>query len=206
MDTPSPERTSFRKAKPDHPGYDENRQRIVDEAIALMAERGFQRLRFDDLAQRVGLNRTTIYRYFDSKRELVTACMHSLMMEITDGILRDTSDLNSTSPDDFAENLHRIIHALRTDDRYAVIMDAQNVEQFAELSKANMSEITETMLSKYLLDADSGRVLRVGLRLDEAVHWIFHQVISYGFLGLPGSDAREQKAYLRRMVVPVLFG
>lgn len=203
---PSGARANARKAKPDHPGYDENRQRIVEGAIALMAERGVNRLRFDDLAQRVGLNRTTIYRYFDSKRDLIAGCMLSLMIEITDGIIADTSGQATTTPEAFADNLFCIIRALRSDPRYGVIMDAQNVEQFAELSVAHMSDITERMLSKYLVESDVGRLLRDGLELEDVVPWLFHQIITYGFLGIPGEDESAQRGYLDRMVVPVLFG
>ncbi len=199
------ERNNDRKAKPDHPGYDENRARIVEAAIEIMAEHGFQRLRFDELATRVDLNRTTIYRYFDSKRDLVSAAMKVLMYEITEEVIGDISPMRQTTPDVFTDNLYNVIHSLRTNPRYGVIMDAQNVEQFADLSAANVAEIAMGIMSRYLSDEEIGNLLRDDLDLDEVVHWLIHQIISYGFLGLQGEDEQAQKAYLGRMVVHVIF-
>ena len=196
---------NIRKARPDGPEYDQTRQRIVDTAIELMAEQGLSRLRFEQLAKRVGCNRTTIYRYFDSKRDLVTAAMKTLMIEITENIIAETAGTRETTPRKVADNFYGIIHALRSEDRYRVIMDAQNIEQFMELSTAHLSEVTAQALSRFMVNADMGRVLRKDVQLDDAVHWVFHQIISYGFFGLKGTSEAEQKRYLERMVVPVLF-
>ncbi|OUS31199.1 hypothetical protein A9Q99_04160 [Gammaproteobacteria bacterium 45_16_T64] len=199
------ETANIRKAKPENPEYDEIKQFMVDEAIELIAEQGIDKLRFDQLAKRVGRNRTTIYRYFDSKQELITAVMKTLMVEITENIIEDTADTNETTPNSITDNLYQVIHAMRTEDRYRIIMDAQNVEQFTELAKASLSEIATIMLSKFMLDSDAGRLLRTDIDMDEAIHWLFHQIISYGFLGLKGESEGEQKQYLYRMVAPVLF-
>jgi len=199
------ERNNVRKAKPDHPGYDQNRARIVEAAIEIMAEQGFQRLRFDELATRVDLNRTTIYRYFDSKRDLVTAAMKVLMYEITEEVIGDISPMRQTTPDVFTDNLYNVIHSMRTNPRYSVIMDAQNVEQFADLCAAHVAEIAMGIMSRYLSDEEIGDLLRDDLELGEVVHWLIHQIISYGFLGLKGDDEQAQKAYLGRMVVRAIF-
>lgn len=206
MDKDVPVETlNIRKAKPENPEYDEIKQHMVNEAIALMAEQGFDKLRFDQLAKRVGRNRTTIYRYFDSKQELITAVMKTLMVEITENIIEDTAGTTMTTPKSITDNLYLVIHGMRTKERYRIIMDARNVEQFAELAKENLSEITTIMLSKFMIDSDAGRLLRTDIDIDDAVHWLFHQIISYGFLGLKGESEEEQKQYLFRMVAPVLF-
>lgn len=199
------EPVNIRKAKPENPEYDEIKQHMVDEAIELMAEQGFDKFRFDQLAKRVGRNRTTIYRYFDSKQELITAVMKTLMVEITENIIEDTAGTKETNPHSITDNLYLVIHAMRTEERYRIIMDAQNVEQFAELAKKNLSEIATIMLSRFMIDSDAGRLLRTDIDMDEAIHWLFHQIISYGFLGLKGESEKEQKQYLYRMVAPVLF-
>ncbi|MDX1695788.1 MAG: TetR/AcrR family transcriptional regulator [Ketobacteraceae bacterium] len=201
----TPETVNIRKARPENPEYAEIRQHIVDEAIELMAEQGFEKFRFDQLAKRVGRNRTTIYRYFDSKQELITEAMKTLMTEITENIIADTANTKATTPESFTDNLYRVIHAIGTKDRYRIIMDAQNIKEFAVLVKQNLTEITALMLSRFMVDSTAGRMLRTDIDMDEAVHWLFHQIISYGFFGLKGKTRKEQKQYLHRMVTPVLF-
>ena len=83
---------SNRKAKPGTPQYEAVKRHIIATAIDLMAEKGFSKLRFEELAERVGCVRTTIYRYFDSKQELLREVMLALMHEIAEDIIQQTAD------------------------------------------------------------------------------------------------------------------
>jgi len=55
---------------------------ILDATLALMADRGVDDLRVDDVAERAGVGKATIYRRFRSKDELVTAAVAALVGEI----------------------------------------------------------------------------------------------------------------------------
>jgi AcrR family transcriptional regulator len=192
-----------RKAKPDTPEYAEVKQSMVEAAIELMADKGLRKFRFEELAEKVGYNRATIYRYFDSKQDLVTEVMMALMHQITNDIIEKTAGTEKVTQQTFVDSLYKIITDLRTDRRYAIIMDGQNVESFARLTHEYFSVITTDMLEKYM-DNPEGRVLKAGIAMDDAVHWLMHQIISYGFFGLKGENEKQQKAYLEKMVVSVI--
>lgn len=49
---------------------DQARNRILDAARKLFLEKGFEAANLDDVAQRAGVAKGTIYRYFESKAEL----------------------------------------------------------------------------------------------------------------------------------------
>jgi AcrR family transcriptional regulator len=196
--------SSTRKARSDTPEYAEVKHGMVDAAIELIAEKGLRKFRFEELAEKIGYNRATIYRYFDSKHDLVTEVMMALMHQITNDIIEETAGTEKVTTQTFTDSLHKLITSLRTDPRYAIIMDAQNVESFARLTHEYFSAITTDMLEKYLMDAPAGRVLKEGMAMDDAVHWLMHQIISYGFFGLKGEDEEQQKAYLEKMVVSVI--
>lgn len=193
-----------RKARSDTPGYAEARQRVIDAAIELIAQKGLRKFRFEELAEMVGCNRATIYRYFDSKDDLVTQVMMALMHEITGDIIASTAGTEAVTTQTFTDTLYRIITDLRTEPRYAIIMDAGQVEVFAGLTHEFFSAITTDMLAKYMMDAPAGRVLKAGIAMEDAVHWLIHQIISYGFFGLKGENEAQQKAYLEKMVVSVI--
>ena len=58
--------------------YDEKmmairRQRIIDEAFRLFAERGIEQVTFSEIAEKAGLSRATVFCYFGSKTELAVA-------------------------------------------------------------------------------------------------------------------------------------
>jgi len=199
------EQHNSRKAKAGTPEYIEVKQRMVDAAIELMADRGFSKFRFEELAEKVGCNRATIYRYFDSKQDLIAEVMMALMHQITNDIIEKTAGTTEATQQTFTDSLYKIITDLRTDRRYAVIMDAQNVESFAQLTHEYFSAITTEMLKKHMIDDSTGRILKQGVAMDEVVHWLMHQIISYGFFGLKGDNEGQQRAYLEKMVVSVII-
>ena len=48
---------------------------IVEAALDIFARDGFAGARLDDVADRVGISKGTIYLYFDTKEELFKACV-----------------------------------------------------------------------------------------------------------------------------------
>lgn len=195
---------NIRKAKADTREYARVKQGMVRAAIELMEGEGFRKFRFEELADKVGYNRATIYRYFDSKQDLITEVMMTLMQEITQDIISQTAG-NHVTPDSFTNALYDIITKLRSNPRYAIVMDAQNIETFAQLTHEYFSGITTTMLEKFLIDDPAGQVLKEGISISETVSWLMHQIISYGFFGITGDTEQQQKDYLRKMVVSVVL-
>ena len=64
------------------------RQAIVDATVALLAERGFRATTMDAIAARAGVGKSTIYRRWSSKEELVTDALAELtapLLETSDG-------------------------------------------------------------------------------------------------------------------------
>ena len=57
-------------------------QAILTAVLKLIAERGIHELRLDDVADRAGVGKATIYRRYRSKNDLVTAAVSALVSEI----------------------------------------------------------------------------------------------------------------------------
>jgi len=194
-----------RKAKADTQEYAKVKKLMLEAAIELIADNGFSKFRFDELAEKVSYNRATLYRYFDSKEELTREVMMMLMHEITNDIIEKTASTKKVTRKNFTDSLYKVIMDLRNDKRYAIVMDAQNVEIFAKLTHQYFSVITTAMLQKYMTDNSAGRILKEGINIADAVHWLMHQIISYGFFGLKGDNEKQQKSYLDKMVVSVII-
>ncbi|MEI2651995.1 MAG: helix-turn-helix domain-containing protein [Microthrixaceae bacterium] len=54
---------------------DETADRILDAAAELFATLGVRRTGMDDIAERSGLGRTTVYRRFDGRQQIVEAVL-----------------------------------------------------------------------------------------------------------------------------------
>jgi AcrR family transcriptional regulator len=57
------------------------KQRLVDAAYSIIAERGFEGLRTRDVAARTGLNISTLHYYFPSKQDLVRAVAQRFLLK-----------------------------------------------------------------------------------------------------------------------------
>jgi AcrR family transcriptional regulator len=70
-----------RRGRPMSPGLDE---RILESALAMLAEVGYARLRLDALAARAGVAKTTILRRWPSKAAIAAAALRRLALQTVD--------------------------------------------------------------------------------------------------------------------------
>lgn len=74
---PDPERN-----KPGRPRSPQAHQAILDAALELLAEVGFQTMSIEQVAARAGVGKTTIYRRWPSKEALVADAIHSIQADM----------------------------------------------------------------------------------------------------------------------------
>ena len=67
------------------------RQAILDAALSVFAERGFEAARLDDVAARAGVAKGTLYLYFRDKEALFEELMRSAVSPIIEAVSRAAS-------------------------------------------------------------------------------------------------------------------
>ncbi len=72
---------------------DETADRILDAAAELFATLGVRRTGIDDIAERSGLGRTTVYRRFDRRQQIVEAVLAREIHRFFGSILRSTAHI-----------------------------------------------------------------------------------------------------------------
>jgi len=80
------------KKPPGRPRSAQSHQAILQAALELLAEVGFAAMSMDAIAARAGVGKTTIYRRYASKEELVADAIESIREEI---VIPDTGNLQS---------------------------------------------------------------------------------------------------------------
>jgi len=77
---------------------EERRKQILAAALAVFSEKGFHGANVSDVAAQAGVSQGTIYWYFESKEELVSATILSFVEEMAEGALAVTR-MGDTSAD-----------------------------------------------------------------------------------------------------------
>ena len=85
---------------------DRRRDEILDAASTLFAQRGYSETTTDMLADKLGVGKGTIYRYFPTKRDLFLGAVDRLMRRLLDTI--------HDAVEAIEDPLDKIAHAIRT--------------------------------------------------------------------------------------------
>jgi AcrR family transcriptional regulator len=78
--------------KPGRPRSEKSDQAILKTTLDLLSQMGYDRLSIDAIARSAGVGKTTIYRWYASKEELVASAIESVRQEIE---IPDTGTLSS---------------------------------------------------------------------------------------------------------------
>ncbi|WIX99730.1 TetR family transcriptional regulator C-terminal domain-containing protein [Amycolatopsis mongoliensis] len=89
---------------PDHLAQSEPRRRILETAWALIAERGYHKVRIADIAEACGTSTATIHYHFPSKTEVLNEALRRNVKLAFD---RQVAELHSI--EDAQERLHRLV-------------------------------------------------------------------------------------------------
>jgi AcrR family transcriptional regulator len=77
--------------------HDKRRKKILDKALTVFMDDGFENTTFQKIADRCGITRTILYLYFKNKREIFTFSLKQLLINVEENInsIRADTSLNS---------------------------------------------------------------------------------------------------------------
>ncbi|MGZ4711982.1 MAG: TetR/AcrR family transcriptional regulator [Acidimicrobiia bacterium] len=191
------------KARPAGPDYEATRQRLVDAAEAVVRERGVGALRLDSVAEAVGLHRSSIYRYFDSKEELITAVVVQASLRVGHRVMHRLGD--HATPEQFlVEGLVIALGEMGDNPVFTSLLAPAASASMTRIAGAALTEGIRPLIEPMFVAAAQRGVLRDGVTPEDAIQWL--QIVATGLLRLPGIPApAELAALLQRMLLPALL-
>ena len=192
------------KAQPAGPDYYAVRQRLVDAAEHLIREGGVAALRQDAVAARAGLARSSVYRYFDSKADLVTAAVVQSTLRIGSRIQADIG--SDADPEAFiVRGVIDALEAMAQDPLLHALTVPTSSRAMTKLANNALREGVRPLLEPVFAVAAERGVLRDGVSVDDALRWL--QVVSLGLMQAPSvaGDTESLADLLRLMLVPALL-
>ncbi len=192
------------KARPAGPDYEATRRRLVDAAEAIVQNDGASALRLDPVADRTGLHRSSVYRYFDSKEALLTAVVVQATLRVGVEVIEELGP--GAGPETLlVEGLALAMARLANDPVHRSLMAPSSSEAMTRIGTRALAEGIRPVVEPLFAAAAEQGVLREGVTVDDALQWL--RVVSMGLLRSPelAGDAEELTRLLELLLVPALL-
>ena len=187
------------------PGPEQVTEHILDAAVVEFERHGFRRVALDDVARRAGVSRTTIYRRFANKDELVGAVIERENVKLFADI---STELKAAGPQSnyyveaFTLSIvkfrrHRVLHQMITDEPGLVL----------KLAGRHHRAAIERIADALRIIFPPGLAERIG---PEAVDELADCILRYATMALllpsaePLQTADDIRAFARRHFLPSL--
>ncbi len=189
-----------RKRPPGRPRSTQSHQAILQATLELLGEVGFEAMSIDAIANRAGVGKTTIYRRYAGKEELVADAIESFREDV---VIPDTGNLWSDI-DALIENAARItLTPLGRQTVAMIISSASSNSQFAQIywtkylqpRRQAFTVVIERAKARNEIQPD----LDAGLVFDA-----MSGIMLYGLIFQPTNESWE--AYVRRAIHLFLKG
>ena len=192
------------KARPDGAEYDAMRRRLVDAAEQIVRDQGAAALRLDSIADAVGLHRSSVYRYVDSKEELLTAVVVQATLRVGREIIAELGA--DAGPEELlVDGLALAMARIATDPVHRSLMAPSASEAMTRVGSRALTEGIRPLVEPMFTAATEQGVLREGVTTDDALRWLM--IVATGLFRSPDlvPDVADLTRLLEQMLVPVLL-
>ncbi|MCL2759027.1 MAG: TetR/AcrR family transcriptional regulator [Treponema sp.] len=92
--------------------HDKRREKILEKALAVFMDDGYEDATFQKIADRCGITRTILYLYFKNKREIFTYSIKQLLLSVEENIFSIRADKSLSSVDKISKVMFTIFKLL----------------------------------------------------------------------------------------------
>jgi AcrR family transcriptional regulator len=171
-----------------------SQQAILQATIELLGEVGFERMSIEAIARRAQVGKTTIYRRYKSKEELVADAIESLRSEI---VIPDTGSLWSDLDSLVKDAAQISLSAMGRKTVGAIIGTASNNSQFAQIYQAKYLQPRRQAFAVILARAKARKEIRSSIDSD-LIFDLMSGIMLHALLFPSSTESWE--TYIRRAV------
>ena len=196
------------KAKSHREGYDVMRERLTSSAWEFACQRGLSKLTLNAVAEQAGCARSSVYRYFDSKEELLGAVFQDQVLALGDEVENEIKRW-SDPREQFVRGLYLAVNMIRSGpvlELFRTVMLDGGGRHLADIAMEFIPAIASDLMQLGSTDSLAQRrgAIREDLSDEEILRWLL--IVGMSMVQLsPGTDEEEELAYLRKMLVPAIF-
>jgi AcrR family transcriptional regulator len=133
----------------------ERRRRVIDAAVSLGAERGYDAVQMRDVSANANVSLATIYRYFSSKDHLLAAAMTEWTAELQSRVAQ-SPPRGDTAADQLVDVLSRACRAMSRQPKLsaALVRALSSADPGVKQSADQVQRQIESMAAGILIDLD----------------------------------------------------
>jgi AcrR family transcriptional regulator len=187
---------------------EEARERIVDAAEDAVRRWGLARTRIDDIADEARCGRSTIYRYFGNRENVIVQVLLRRGRVFGDNLVRRVGDV-ADPKEKIVEGVVLALKQIRNDELLSSIFTGEMLPSAARLADAAeplFQLATQVWVQVLRADPHLERSLRSNVGPERAAEWILRIMLSY--LAVPlrtKHDGRALRRDLRLLLLPALI-
>ena len=199
--------TAHWKAKSHRAEYDVMRERLTAAAWDYVADHGLNKLTLNAVASQAGCARSSVYRYFDNKEQLLGAVLQDRVYELGQELNEELK--RWTDPrEQLVRGLHLAVDIIRSGPALELFRTvwAEEDRQVADIALESVPEIASDLMT---IDPIYARARADGaIRDDVSDEDILRWMVMVGISLVNQSRAEDPEAevaYLRKMLLPSIF-
>jgi AcrR family transcriptional regulator len=196
------------KAKPHRPEYDRMRERLVAAGWELACEHGVKRLTLNRVATAAACARSSVYRYFDNKQQLVTAILQDQILRLGVALDEQLSQIDDPR-EQLVTGLYLAVSTLKSGPSlqlFRQLSDSEGLE-LADLLQSSLPDIASDLfrIDPVFAQARHDGLLRDDLTDQDIMRWLTMVGTALLQQSSFGSEPEQELAYLSKMIVPAVF-
>lgn len=200
----SPERRWGSKERVDD--EDRARERLLNAAEVCFERYGLRRTTIDDVAREAKVSRSTVYRYFEGRGDLIAGAYLRESQEVNDKVKALMS-----KPGPFADRLVKAMLRSITSMQSGKYLPLMLTPEWALLaskaitaSQAFFDQCAETM-TPFIEQAKVSGELRADIAVEDFIEWTLRIIFSFAMIESPVKrDAKSLRLLLEDLFIPAL--
>jgi AcrR family transcriptional regulator len=164
--------------------HEKRRKEILEHALDVFMDEGFEDATFQKIADRSGITRTTLYIYFKNKREIFNYSIKQMLSKVEKDLMQLRKDKESSSIDRITNVMCAIIDILEENRRLLSVI----LNYLLHLSKSGVNPedrvLRRTIRMRHILSAmviegvKSGEIAPVNIRtIDDLLYGLIESAI-----------------------------
>ena len=200
--------TAHWKAKTHRAEYDRMRERIVLAAWSFACDHGFHRLTLNAVASQAGCARSSVYRYFDNKEQLLGAVLQDRVYRLGQELEQELQRWP-----EHGEQMVRGLYLAVCEFRHSPALEllrtllVDDEQQLADIVLDYIPRIASDMLSidPVFAEARAAGQVREGVSDDDIMRWLVTVGLTLAQQSMLDDDPDAELAFLRKMLLPSIF-